>query len=194
VVTAAGRSSRMGRAKALLEWRGLPLLAHQVRLLSGLREVIVVLGHEAAALRPFVPSGNYIRLVENPDFEKGRSSSLVAGFRAISGRPAGILVVAVDQPLSAATLGLLFGGHEPHAPIAVPVYQGRRGHPVLFRGDLLDELLAIAEETDGLRAVVARHRAARQEVPVDDPAIWLDLNEPVDYLEASAQGESVPGV
>lgn len=181
VLTAAGRSSRMGQLKALMEWQGLPLVAYQVQALAGLRETLVVLGHEAARIRPFVPLPHNVRVIENAAYETGRTSSLLAGFRAIGGHPAGILVVAVDQPIVPDVLTELLRLHDPRAPIAVPTFQGKRGHPVLFRGDLLPELLAIDDETEGLRAVVAKYRDQRQEVPVQSQGIWLDLNAPEDY-------------
>lgn len=184
VITAAGRSSRMGRPKALLEWRGLPLLAHQVQSLAGLRDVVVVLGHEAHAIRPFVPATQNVRVLENDRYDLGRTSSLVAGFGALSPHLGAVLVVAVDQPLSVPVLERLFLLYDPAAPIAVPAFQGRRGHPVLFRADLLPELRAIDDATDGLRAVVSRYRDQRQEVEVADASILLDFNEPQDYMVA----------
>lgn len=180
VISAAGRSSRMGRPKALLEWRGLPLIAHQVRLLAGLGQVVVVLGHGADAIRPFVPVQGNLKVVEHPGYDAGRSSSLVAGFKALSGNPAGVLVVAVDQPLVPGVVERLL---EARGDVAQPVFQGRRGHPVLFRGELLPELLAIDEAGEGLRAVVRRH--SREEVSVEDGGIWVDLNEPADYAAST---------
>jgi molybdenum cofactor cytidylyltransferase len=184
VLTAAGRSSRMGRPKALLEWHGLPLITHQVRALMGLREVIVVLGHEVHAIRPFVPASPKVRIFENPEYDQGRTSTLLAAFRAIDTNPAGILVAAVDQPVIPAVLDRLLFEHHPCSPIAVPAHAGKRGHPVLFRGDLLPELRAIAEEREGLREVVERYKPQRQVVEVADPGIFLDLNHPMEYHEA----------
>lgn len=188
IVTAAGRSLRMGRPKALLDWGGRPLIQHQVEALAGLREVIVVLGHDAARIRPFVPTGPTVRVVENPDYAEGRTSSLRQGFAVVGGYPDGILVVAVDQPIARGTIAALLHAHRPDSPIAQPAFQGQRGHPVLFRGDLLGELREIDEATEGLRAVVARHRERRQEVAVFDPDVLLDLNEPADYAGRSPTG------
>ena len=188
ILTAGGRSSRMGRPKALLEWGGRPLIQHQVDALAGLREVIVVLGHGATSIRPFVPTGHRVRIVENPSWELGRTSSLLAGLRAVTGLPEGVLIVAVDQPLAPTALTEMFYAHKPSAPLSQPAFRGQRGHPVLFRGDLLPELLTIGDAPEGLRAVVARHREARQEIPVLDPDILLDLNVPADYAGRTPTG------
>jgi molybdenum cofactor cytidylyltransferase len=186
ILTAAGRSSRMGRPKALLEWHGLPLITYQVRTLMRLREVIVILGHEALAIRPFVPVAPNLLVFEHAAYDEGRTSSLLAGLKAIDFTPRGIMVVAVDQPLIGTVVDRLLSEHLPCSPISVPVHQEKRGHPALFRGDLLPELLAISEAREGLREVVDRHRAQRQEVPVEDPGIWLDLNDASDYHAAHA--------
>lgn len=188
ILTAAGRSSRMGRPKALLDWGGRPLIQHQVEALDGLREVIVVLGHDADAIRPFVPVRPTVRILENPAYHLGRTTSLLAGLRMVGAPPAGILVVAVDQPIAPTALTEMFHAYKPSSPVVQPTFRGQRGHPVLFRGDLLAELLAIGDEPDGLRAVVSRHRDARQEVPVRDPDVLLDLNAPADYAGRSPTG------
>ena len=61
---------------------------------------------------------------------------------------------------------------------------GRRGHPVLFSGRLLPEMREVQDATLGLRAVVHRHLAGQQEVPVDSPLIHTDLNTPAAYAAA----------
>lgn len=178
VLTAAGRSTRMGSAKALLDWHGQPLIAHQVEALAGLGQVLVVLGHEAETIRPAVPVRPNVTVVVNAAYDAGRASSLVAGFAAIARPVTAVLVVGVDQPLAPGLVAALVAGWDGRSPVAAPTFQGRRGHPVLFRGDLLDELLAIREETQGLRAVTARHREARQEVPTPFEEVLWDLNTP----------------
>jgi molybdenum cofactor cytidylyltransferase len=182
VVTAAGRSTRMGRAKALLEWGGQPLLTHQVRGLLACREVIVVLGHEAHLLQPFVPSHACVRTVFNPRYDEGRSTSLAAAFALVRGPVAGVLVVAVDQPLADGVLQRLCDAYRPEHAVLQPSHEGRRGHPVLFRGDLLPELQAVASEPEGLRTVVQRHAARRHLVPVSERDVLLDLNMPADFV------------
>jgi molybdenum cofactor cytidylyltransferase len=68
---------------------------------------------------------------------------------------------------------------ETGAPILLPIYQGRRGHPVCFARALYPELLEVPEE-EGARALVRRHRALLREVPVDDPGIHQDVDTPED--------------
>ena len=64
--------------------------------------------------------------------------------------------------------------------ITVPVFEGRRGHPLIFGRALLPELLAVDDATRGARAVVERHVADVREIACDDPIVRLDLNTPED--------------
>lgn len=186
VITAAGYSSRMGSPKALLDWGGKPLLQHQIDILSGFGQVIVVLGHEAERLRASIAPSPTTQLVLNPAYAEGRSSSLQVGFRAIVGQPRAILVAGTDQPLDVRVLGPLIDAMEPETSLAVPVRKGRRGHPVLLAGRLLDQLRHVAREPEGLRSIVRRHQSESVEVALDLDAPWWDLNTPEDYAAAIA--------
>ena len=87
VVLAAGRSSRMGRAKATLPLdAGDTFLTRIVRtfLEAGVDDVVVVLGHEADAIvSSFSASGLPARFVVNHDYDRGQWSSLVAGLGVV---------------------------------------------------------------------------------------------------------------
>jgi molybdenum cofactor cytidylyltransferase len=181
VLTAAGLSSRMGRNKALLDWQGRPLIAHQAAALAGCGQLVVVLGHEAEALRRALPEQANLRVVLNPDHATGRVGSLIAGFRAIEGAPEGIMVVAVDQPVPLGLPEWLAAQLGEAARIVQPGFAGRRGHPVLFKAELLPELLAIREDAQGLRAVVSRHADARRVVEAGREGVLWDLNTPEEY-------------
>jgi CTP:molybdopterin cytidylyltransferase MocA len=96
-------------------------------------------------------------------------------------------VLSVDQPRPASLLGSVIAAHDAEsAPITIPRYQGRGGHPTIFSGALYPELLAIDEGTLGLRAVVERHRSEVRYVEVDDPMVTLDVNDEASYAAAKA--------
>lgn len=175
VVTAAGFSSRMGTLKALLDWKGQPLLLHQLEVLKEFGQLVVVTGHEAPRLRPLIPPATE---VFNPDYPTGRTGSLLAAFRALAPARA-ILVAAVDQPIEEGLPEALVAALGEHS-YAFPVHEGRRGHPLVFRGDLLPELCRIEEETQGLRMISRRYREEAVAVPWISPAILADLNTPSD--------------
>jgi molybdenum cofactor cytidylyltransferase len=186
LLLAAGMSTRMGTPKALLDWRGQPLVRYQVEQLraAGCDPVIVVLGHEreriAAAL---VGSGACI--VENPRYAEGRATSVRAGAHAIPTTASAIVVLNVDQPREAAVIrALLEAQRESGAAIVTPAHAGQRGHPVVFAGRLLGEIAAVDEASEGLRAVVRRHQHERLILPWPDAAVVLDLNDPEAYERA----------
>ena len=186
VLTAAGLSSRMGRPKPLLPWRGKTLVESQIQSLleAGSNEVIVVLGHKAEEVAPYVP-GKPVRDVVNPLYREGRTSSIKAGLEAVSPDATDIVIMAVDQPRTPQIVSDVINAHlEADALLTSPRYHGRGGHPLVFSARLLPELSRISEENQGLREVFERHRAEINEVIFDDPAIRIDLNTPEAYEEA----------
>ncbi len=185
VLLAAGESTRMQEMKALLPWTsGQSLLAHQAHALvgAGYYPVVVVLGHLADRLREEIKGASGVVVVENPRYREGRTTSIVAGLRALPPGVYGVLIVSVDQPRSDALLASLRGAWLAERPLlAVPSLDGRAGHPPLFDAALLPELLAITEEGEGLREVVSRHREERLFVPTRDPLTLTNLNTRDDY-------------
>ncbi|MFQ5876204.1 MAG: NTP transferase domain-containing protein [Acidobacteriota bacterium] len=203
ILLAAGESERMGTSKALLPWHGQTLLAHQLRQIqrSRITECVVVLGREADSLAPIVESSRRLtwksRAVYNPRYREGKTTSIQAGLASLFSRPDGVIVAAVDQPLDRRLLDALlrrgeeeweWGGVPGRRTILVPVFQGRRGHPPLFSGALIGELMGICEEREGLRAVVRRDPGRVLEVPWDSPEVLLNLNAAADLPPAARPG------
>ncbi len=189
ILTSAGESIRMGRPKALLEWRGVPLVEYQAASLleGGASEVIVVLGHEREAIAPHV-RGEGVKLVVNPLYTHGKTTSIRAGLRAVSASATAIMLLAVDQPRPPEIVARVVEAHAlANALITSPRRGARGGHPLIFSAALREELGAITESSRGVRAVFEAHRADVNEVPIDDPIIRLDLNTPEDYTEAKAR-------
>lgn len=208
ILLAAGDSRRMGAPKALLEWRGRTLIEHQVDVLcrSRVEECIVVLGRDADRLAALVAAcplpGARARVVRNPRPEQGRSSSVRTGLAALTSPAEALLFAAVDQPLLPALVetliaaaeeawrGAAIGGAGPTAESAavifIPTFEGCRGHPILFHGALLPELLAIGEATAGLRGVLHARPGRVREIPCASAEVLLDLNTPDDAARAGA--------
>ncbi|MGH9703631.1 MAG: nucleotidyltransferase family protein [Candidatus Acidiferrales bacterium] len=91
----------------------------------------------------------------------------------------GMLLCPVDHPLISANVvaALIEKFDASCRPIVLPTFHGRRGHPVIFRNNLYEELLAASPEL-GARAVVWSQAADVLEVPVEEPAVVLNLNDP----------------
>jgi molybdenum cofactor cytidylyltransferase len=185
IVTAAGESSRMGTQKALVKFNGPPLIDHQIACLKGFGQLIVVTGHEGKALHEHV--GRSL-CVYNTNHREGRSSSIEVGAQALRDDLQGVLIVGVDQPLVPEIVSeilLAFDGETELA--AVPVVDGRRGHPVLCSATLFDELKRCSEVEEGLRGLLLRFQHALREVPIMDERILVDLNSP-EELQAAERG------
>ena len=176
----------MGRPKPLLPWRGKTLVESQVQSLleAGAHEVIVVLGHRAEEVAPYIGGEAVLGLI-NHQYREGRTSSIRAGLEAVSPGATDVVIMAVDQPRTPQVVSDVFNAHlEADALLTSPRYRGRGGHPLIFSARLLPELSRISEENQGLREVFERHRAEINEVVFDDPEIRLDLNTPEAYDEA----------
>jgi len=187
IVLAAGKSERIGRPKPLLPTRdGTPFLTAILEIMTGtaVDEVRVVVGHEAEQDNDL---GGLVRhvIVHNREFERGMLSSVQAGIRALPHGTSAFLLWPVDQPLVRADTvdRIIEAWKREHAPVVVPVYRGKRGHPTLFSAKLSQELLH-APESEGARAVVHAHEKALVEVEVDDLGILTDIDTPQAYRKA----------
>lgn len=160
VVLAGGMSSRLGQPKQLLEWGGRPVLQHvlDVAARAGLDEVILVLGHAAAAVSSAVrlpPTG---RIVLNPEFATGQSSSLKAGLRAASAQAQAAVVLLGDQPrIGADAIRAIVEAYRQTGALVVQArYRGVPGHPVLLDRGVWAEVEAV-EGDRGARDLLASH-------------------------------------
>lgn len=180
ILTAAGRSSRMGSSKALLPWADTTLLRHQVQTLLGqpFDRVIVVFGYDHETLAAHLTPTPRLQVVHNPRWEEGRSSTFeMAAEATLDLLPARALIAAVDQPLVAEVLAALLS-HPAHDQVLAPSHEGRAGHPILLPAPLTEALAHTSRYPRGLRDLVAS--APRTLVPVTSPEIHLDLNTPED--------------
>jgi len=188
LLLAGGESSRMGTPKPLLEWGGYTLIEYQLTQLKGppVDRLVVVLGHRADEVRPYVQRAG-AQAVVNELYAEGRASSVRVGAAALGNDTEAVLVLNVDQPRPHAVIERLVGEHRRLGGlITVPAYEGRRGHPPLFAGTLLPELREAREETQGLREVMRRHEGEVSEVSFDTPVVLLDINQPQEYERARA--------
>ena len=187
LLPAAGRSERMGTPKSLLPWAGRPLVAHQVGVLGqfcAIGEIVVVTGHNAADVEAAL-LGTQAQSVHNARFEMGRGTSIVVGINALQTAWTGVLIASVDQPLRTELVGeLLVAWAVTPNQIVRPVHKGKHGHPVIFPGRLRDELVAVTDDTQGLRAVMHRHRKDVRGAEVSCPEALLNLNTWADYETA----------
>jgi 4-nitrophenyl phosphatase len=190
IILAAGESSRFGRPKQLLDWGGVPLLAHvaDVALGAGLGRVIVVLGCRAEAARAAL-GARAVQVAMNWRWEEGLSTSVQTGLAALPPETEAAILVQCDQPLLTADLlrAMAARFEESGAAIVHPAHAGRRGTPTLFSRSLFPELAAVTGDVGG-RVVIARHPDAIATVEVADPDVLADIDTPADYERLRSAG------
>jgi len=193
MILAAGESSRMGRDKALLDYRGSTFLNHLISLfLPRLSPVVVVLGHNAPAIRAVISASPAtesadLRVVINDRYKLGMLSSLQAGVRALPPGAPGALFTLVDHPaVQESTLDQLIEAFaRGDAPLVIPRYQAKRGHPVAASRAILEEILALPAETSA-KDVIHAHRSETRFLDVVDPGVITDVDSPPEYEDLKA--------
>jgi len=194
LVLAAGRSSRMGRAKASLPLGGDTFLSRIVRtfLAAGVDDVVIVVGHEADIVVAAVPGDLPVRFVENREYDRGQLSSLVAGL-AVVDRPGveAALMTLVDVPLvSDATVRAVIDRYrETHARIVRPTSGDRHGHPLLIDRSLFGELRAV-DPAGGAKPIVRAYASSAGSVEVTDEGAFTDIDTIEDYDRVVRYGTS----
>lgn len=193
VVLAAGSSSRLGRPKQLLPLHGEPLLRHTLRaiLASSLDEVLVVIGHEAAAVQAAI-ADLPVRTVFNPDYALGQSTSIRAGLHALLPETTAAIFLLGDQPgIDPGVINALIQTwRHTSAPVAAPRYTDGIGNPVLFDRGVFPELTSLAGDRGAQPIVRAYQRQGRlKTTPVDAPAP-PDVDTDDDYTAILAATKS----
>ena len=172
LILGAGASQRLGPPKQLLPFRGTTMLGwvvDQTQRASGLDEVVVVLGRAADQVREAVDFGA-ARVVENPVYGEGCSSSYRAGIAALNSDSAAIMIVLGDMPGITTDIidRLAEAWRAGEAPIALCSYQGRKGHPMIFARSMFAELVDLHGDKAAWKLVDA-NAALVQEVGFSFP-------------------------
>jgi len=197
VVLAAGMSTRMGRNKLLLTFRDKPLVVHAVDTLlaSKAGEIIVVLGHESQKVwdqledyaGPVSNGGQrrLVRLVKNPDYRDGLSTSVRTGVQAVSPEAEAIMIYLADQPLlEPADVDRIIAAFATakvnDKMIVVPFFKGERGNPVLLDASLRDSILGIVGDV-GCKGVIKRYPEKVYAIEMENDHVVRDVDDAQAY-------------
>ncbi|MET9323031.1 nucleotidyltransferase family protein [Streptomyces sp. NPDC003038] len=186
LLLAAGGGRRLGgRPKALLPYRGRPLVENAVRVLreAGCDPVHVVLGASAPEVRERADLTGCV-VVENPDWAQGMGSSLRVGLGSLAGTGArAALVSLVDQPgIGPAAVARVREAYRSPASLVAAAYGGERGHPVLFGADRWADIVATAIGDQGARVHLTEHARELTLVECGDVAEAFDIDTPPDLV------------
>jgi len=181
IVLAAGFGSRFGGGKLLASWRGGALIdgALDAAMAAPVAQVWVVVGADPA-VEAHATSRCDVRIVQAPDHALGLSASLKAGIGALPADATGALILLGDMPLTPqSVLRPLVEAVTGGAPAAVPVWQGRQGHPAAISARLFPQILAL-EGDRGARAVLDALGDALALIAAPDGGVLLDVDRPED--------------
>jgi molybdenum cofactor cytidylyltransferase len=180
LILAAGESKRMGSPKALLEFQGETFLDRMTRVFSEFcAPVVVVVGSQADEIRSAVKRPERAVFAENANYQLGQLSSMQCGLLTMPQNIEGVLFTLVDHPnVQPSTIAALL--EEPRPLLAIPRWQGRRGHPIYFSAGLIGEFLSIPPDSQA-KVVIARHMDRARWLDVDDPGILDDVDDPAAY-------------
>lgn len=187
IILAAGSSRRMGSQKLLLPFTGSTIIETVIDnvLASSIEHVMVVLGPKQEEILKVI-GDRPVQYCHNPEHEKGMLSSIICGIRALPGDAVSALIFLGDQPgiPPAVTNTVINAYNEELFGIVIPVYNHRRGHPLLVDMKYRNEIEKLDLE-EGLRAL--RHHFPQDvlEVEVDEPGILVDIDTREDYKNAT---------
>jgi molybdenum cofactor cytidylyltransferase len=176
----------MGTQKLLLPFGETTVVEAVVATARGSRvdRVIVVLGSDADEVRKKLETSGAAFTI-NEAYARGMLSSVQAGLKALGGDAGAAVVMLGDQPfLPAMVVDAVIEAYRTNGKgIVIPVFRGRRGHPVLVDMKYRDEVLGL-DPADGLRQLMHAHPGDIHEIDVDDANILRDMDTPEDYRAA----------
>jgi molybdenum cofactor cytidylyltransferase len=180
LLLAAGGSSRLGRPKQLLPYRGATLLGHVVDVARACTfdQLVVAVGGHASQVRAQVDLRG-ADVVVNEAYGSGCSSSIAAALGAVDPRCDVLVLMLGDQPgVTPATVAALLAGRD-GSSLAVCLYEDGRGHPLAFGRAVFGDLAALHGDK-GVWKLLDRRASEVVEVPVPGP-IPLDVDTHEDY-------------
>lgn len=175
IILAAGQSSRAGTNKLLLKIQNLTIIERAIlSMYDHCSRIIVVGGHRISDIYWIKNLYPKVDLIYNQDHLSGMFSSVKKGLKALEGDR--FFLIPGDYPMiNKSTYEEIL---RIHSDIVVPRYKGKRGHPVLIKSNLRDEILN-DKSLVSLRDYIRKKGSTTIEVA--DPNILLDIDTLEDY-------------
>lgn len=185
VVLAAGESRRMGTPKMLLPLRGKAMVEQVIMNIrnAGIKNILAVIGAEKEKL-PMLLQKLSVNFCLNNNYREGMLSSVTCGLRNLPEEVQSIMIFPGDQPLiSPVTISRLTEAYFTCGKgILIPVYDNKRGHPLLFDAGYRKEIESL-DTSESLRSLSSAHPDDVAEIETDDPGILKDFDTYDEYLK-----------
>ena len=196
IILAGGSSTRFGQPKQLLKLKGKYLLDHvlSAALGSELNHIVLVLGHDHQNILQALETRTTqerLQVVINHRYLEGQSRSLQAGLQKIRQAFPAVMFLLGDQPLlNSNTIDhLLDRFRHSGKDICVPVCEGKRRNPTIFKRVLYDQLMAI-EGDIGARDIIRANPERVLYLELDDPLCFFDIDSQKDFEKLQSLLES----
>ena len=177
IILAAGESRRMGEPKLLLPFGQTTIIETVVDhvIQSKADRIVVILGHQEEEMRKKIRNIP-VTIAVNPAYRQGMLSSIQRGFVSLPEDARAALIVLGDQPsIQMSVIDKIVDSQaQTQKGIVIPVYKGRRGHPVLVDMKYREDVMRLDPDT-GLRGLAHIHTEDVMEVEVDNPCILKDI-------------------
>ena len=176
----------MGEPKQLLPFGGSTIVETVVDSMLGAKfdEVVVVVGHCAERIQEQLGT-RPIKTVFNADYREGMLTSAQMGVRSLeAGDAFGLMLV--DQPfITSALINQVIDAYgQTDKGIALPSYDYKRGHPVIFQRRYASDILALDSEGGGVRTLFKKYGDDIHYVTVDTDRVLRDIDYREDYEHA----------
>jgi molybdenum cofactor cytidylyltransferase len=169
----------MKENKLLLKLNGETLIEHVVKVAkeSSVDEIVVVLGYEATKVKERLAK-IACKFAVNENYMKGQSGSVKVGLSAISGNAEAVMILPADIALvdPESINRVLEEYKRSKSTIVIASHQQQSGHPILLDRILFPEVSKIDEHTQGLKAVINRHRAEINYVEARTENVLVDID------------------
>ena len=197
IILAAGMSSRMGKPKLLLPFKGAPLIKYPYMLAqqNALQPIVCVTGrYDEQITNVLAPVEQNVTLHYNSHYESGMASSLKAGIRAVTGKVDAVMIFLGDQPLVpnkvVQTIISQYRASEEAIKIVRPLFGQRLGHPILFDSSLFDEFETLQGDEGG-KSIIQRHRNAVKLLQFPNSDWGIDIDTEEEYLTLLKRTEDI---
>ncbi|MCI0416070.1 nucleotidyltransferase family protein [bacterium] len=181
LILAAGESSRIRFPKALLKIGEETFVECIIRKAkeAGIGSISVITGADHEKI---TQSLSQLSCIHNENYMQGQISSLQKGISKLPEMINEVMVWPVDQPLikRETVASLIESRNHAGRALTIPVYQDRKGHPVIYNKDAMEAAIGLQPHQTGkdLQAFFATNISF---VEVDDPGVVIDIDTLEDY-------------
>ncbi len=178
---ASGFSKRMEKEKLLLPIAGIPLIEHVIKAAQSphLDEVILIYRNESVK----EIGTKYLKnIIFNAHADMGQSAAVKLGTSSANEKTDAFMFFVGDQPfLSAKMINILIDIFKDYPDkIIVPVYNGKKGGPVIFPAKFKNELLALSGDSGG-RSIIEKHKDEVKTVEIENTDAGIDVDTQNEY-------------